>query len=255
MNETPRLWADDSGMDEYGHWATFSIPDQQGNKITQRMRWIEPGTFMMGSPDNDPECFNDESPQHQVTFSRGFWLFDTACTQALWQAVMGSNPSRFKGTDRPVENVSWNDCQDFLKKLNERLPGLDLSLPTESQWEYACRADTTTPFSFGANITPDQVNYAMNREGTVPVASLPSNPWGLYEMHGNVWEWTQDHWHNNYQGAPADGSAWVSAAAGAKFVIRGGSWYDSARHVRAADRYRHDPDLRVGYLGFRCARD
>ena len=218
----PPPWADDWGTDEYGHWVTFSIADKQGNKVTQRMRWIEPGTFLMGSPEDEPERYDDEGPQHQVNISQGFWLFDTACTQALWQAVMGENPSWFEEADRPVENVGWNDCQEFLKRLNERLPGLDLNLPSEAQWEYACRAGTTTPFSFGANITPEQVNYDGNypyaggekgwyRQETVPVASLPPNPWGLYEMHGNVWEWTQDHWHDNYRDAPTDGSVWVSS--------------------------------------------
>ncbi len=261
----PPPWADDWGTDEHGHWVTFSVTDPQGNKITQRMRWVEPGTFLMGSPETKLERWDDEGPQHQVTISQGFWLFDTACTQALWQAVMGSNPSGFKGNDRPVENVSWNDCQNFLKKLNERLPGLDLSLPTEAQWEYACRAGTTTPFSFGPNITPEQVNYNGNypyvggkkgeyRERTVPVASLPPNPWGLYEMHGNVLEWTQDHWHDNYRDAPTDGSAWVSREAGADRVRRGGSWIDSARDVRAAYRLRYAPGARYDGLGFRCAR-
>ena len=169
---------------------------------------------MMGSPVDEAERFEDESPQHEVTISRGFWLFDTACTQALWQAVMGDNPSHFKGADRPVENVSFEDVAVFLERLNERLPGLDLVLPTEAQWEYACRAGTDTPFSFGANITTDQVNYAgfapyagaaegEYRGQTVPVGSLPANPWGLFEMHGNVREWCVDTWHESYDGAPA----------------------------------------------------
>ena len=219
----------------------------------------------MGSPEDEPERYDDEGPQHPVMIGRGFWLFDTACTQALWEAVMGENPSRFKGADRPVENVSWNDCQDFLKRLNERLPGLDLALPSEAQWEYACRAGTTTPFSFGANITPEQVNYDGNypyaggkkglyRQETVPVASLPPNPWGLYEMHGNVWEWCQDHWHDNYQGAPTDGSAWEGRDAGAGRVLRGGSWGNGARYVRAACRRAIRPDDRDDGIGFRCAR-
>ena len=218
----PPDWADDWGTDEYGHWVTFSVANKKGNKVTQRMRWIEPGTFLMGSPEDELERDDDEGPQHPVTISRGFWLFDTACTQALWEAVMGKNPRAFKGAERPVENVSWHDCQDFLKRLNERVPGIDLVLPSEAQWEYACRAGTTTPFSFGATITPEQVNYA--REETVPVASLPSNLWGLYEMHGNVWEWCQDYWHGDYQGAPTDGSAWLGDATGADRVLRGGSW-------------------------------
>jgi formylglycine-generating enzyme required for sulfatase activity len=261
----PPPWADDWGTDEYGHWVTFSIQDEQGNKVTQRMRWIAPGSFLMGSRQDEPECFDDEGPQHQVTLSRGFWLFDTAGTQALWQVVMGENWSRFKGADRPVETVSWHDCQRFIERINKRLPGLGLDLPSEAQWEYACRAGTTTPFSFGANITPEQVNYSGNhpyaggakglyRGKTVPVRSLPPNPWGLYEMHGNVWEWTQDHWHDDYQGAPADGLAWEDSRPGAKRVVRGGSWNDHARHVRAAYRYRTHPDDRLGQLGFRCAR-
>ncbi|MFO7641709.1 MAG: formylglycine-generating enzyme family protein, partial [Candidatus Competibacteraceae bacterium] len=261
----PPSWADDWGTDEYGHWVTFSVEDQRGNKVTQRMRWIEPGTFLMGSPKDEPERFGNEGPQHPVAISRGYWLFDTACTQALWEAVMGKNPSGFKGPDRPVESVSWNDCQDFLQRLNERRPGLDLALPSEAQWEYACRAGTTTPFSFGANITPEQANYDGNfpyaggkkglyRQQTVPVASLLPNPWGLYEMHGNVLEWCQDHWHSNYQGAPTDGSAWVDSGAGANRVLRGGSWNDLARLVRAASRYLDLPGHRSGNFGFRCDR-
>jgi formylglycine-generating enzyme required for sulfatase activity len=283
----PPSWADENGWgtDDHGHWVTFSITNKQGDKVTQRMRWIEPGTFLMGSPEDEPERFDDEGPQHLVTIRQGFWLFDTACTQALWEAVMGENPSRFKGAERPVENVSWNDCQDFIKRLNERLPGLDLILPSEAQWEYACRADTTTPFSFGANIIPEQVNYDGNnpyaggktgqyRQQTVPVASLPPNPWGLYEMHGNVWEWCQDHWHDNYEGVPTDGSAWLSSNANANRalrggsrssyvapyvqpaarVLRGGSWIYDARLVRAAFRRASRPDYRLDNFGFRCAR-
>ncbi|WP_281383680.1 formylglycine-generating enzyme family protein [Candidatus Competibacter phosphatis] len=113
----------------------------------------------MGSPEDEPERYDDEGPQHSVTLNRGFWLFDTTCTQALWEAVTGENPSQFKGVDHPVERVSWNDCQAFLRRVNDLLPGLDLGLPSEAQWEYACRAGTTTPFSFGATITPEQVNY------------------------------------------------------------------------------------------------
>ncbi|MDS4030089.1 MAG: formylglycine-generating enzyme family protein [Candidatus Contendobacter sp.] len=262
----PPSWADDWGTDDYGHWVTFSIRNQQGQKITQRMRWIEPGSFLMGSSEDEPERSNPEGSQHSVTINQGFWLFDTACTQVLWEAVMGDNPSEFKGVDRrPVENISWNNCQSFIKRLNERLPGLDLALPSEAQWEYACRAGTTTPFSFGDNITPDQVNcngnypYAGGKKGqyrqeTVPVASLPLNPWGLYEMHGNVWEWCQDHWHDNYQGAPTDGSAWEGSDAGAGRVLRGGSWFDDTRGVRAAYRAHARPGVRGGSIGLRCAQ-
>ncbi len=266
----PPSWADKDGWgtDDYGHWVTFSITNQQGQQITQKMRWIEPGTFLMGSPEDEPERFDDEGPQHPVAIRQGFWLFDTACTQALWEAVMGQNPSQFKGPGRrPVEQVSWNGCQTFLKQLNERLPGLDLALPSEAQWEYACRAGTTTPFSFGDNITPEQVNYhgdypypggktGLYRQETVPVASLPPNLWGLFEMHGNVREWCQDHWHGNYRGAPTDGSAWEDRDrdTGAPRVLRGGSWSDDARIVRAAYRDADLPVNRNGITGFRCAR-
>ena len=161
----------------------------------------------MGSPESEPERYDYEGPQHQVTLSQGFWMFDTAVTQALWQAVMDNNPSKFKDPDKPVENVSWDDCQRFLVKLNVRVPGLELTLPTEAQWEYACRAGTQTPFYFGDNITPEQVNYNGNypyvgaetglyRRETVTVKELPCNDWGLYQMHGNVREWCLDGMRN-----------------------------------------------------------
>ena len=261
----PPRWADDWGTDEYGHWVIFSVTNSQGKKITQKMRWIEPGEFLMGSPENEPERRRNEGPQHPVTIRQGYWLFDTACTQELWEAVMDENLSKLEGPDHPVETVSWRDCQNFLERLNQRLPGLDLALPSEAQWEYACRAGTTTPFSFGTNITPEQVNYNGNypyaggkkglyRQQTVPVASLPPNQWGLYEMHGNVWEWCQDHWHNNYRGAPTDGSAWLSGKTDALRVLRGGSWNVFARDVRAAYRDLVHPDGRSAYAGFRCAQ-
>jgi formylglycine-generating enzyme required for sulfatase activity len=179
------------------------------------MRWIEPGRFMMGSPNDEPQRFNNEGPQDEIAIQEGFWLFDTACTQSLWRAVTGTSPSRFQGDTRPIERVSWHDVQEFLSVVNAMLPGLDLSLPSEAQWEYACRAGTTAPFSFGDSITPEQVNYDGNypyadaekglyRGETVPVGSLPANPWGLYEMHGNVFEWAQDVWQANYRGGPGD---------------------------------------------------
>jgi formylglycine-generating enzyme required for sulfatase activity len=201
-----------------------------------------------------------------VTFVQGFWLFDTACTQALWQTVMGVNPSRYnnlKDSPRhPVEQVSWSDAQAFLIKINQYKLNLNLILPNEAQWEYACRAGTTTPFSFGATITPDQVNYDGNhpygdgeeglyRAATVPVASLPPNLWGLYEMHGNVWEWCADHWPEIYQGALNDDAA---ASGGGARVTRGGSWFRDAQNVRSASRNRNYPEVRNDDLGFRCAR-
>jgi formylglycine-generating enzyme required for sulfatase activity len=262
----PPTWADAWGWDEYGAWVEFSVEASDGVRVTQRMRWIAPGRFLMGSPEDEPERYDDEGPQHEVTLAEGFWLFDTACTQALWAAVLGENPSRFQDPQRPVEQVSWEDVQArFLPALNARIPGLALGLPSEAQWEYACRAGTETPFSFGVNITPEQVNYngeypyaggpkGRYRAETVPVESLPANPWGLDEMHGNVDEWVQYTWHDSYERAPKDGCAWESKEPGLYRVIRGGSWNYTARNCRSAVRRGGEPGYRDSDLGFRCAR-
>nr|VFJ42766.1 MAG: Formylglycine-generating enzyme, required for sulfatase activity, contains SUMF1/FGE domain [Candidatus Kentron sp. FW] len=259
-------WASDWGIDQYGHWVTFTV---KGNDktITQRLRWMMPGHFRIGSPVDEPERYDDEGPQHQATLHTGFWLFDTTCTQDLWQTVMGTNPSRFKREDRPVEQVNWNDVQEFLGRIETQVPGIDLVLPSEAEWEYSCRAGTTTPFSFGGNITPEQVNYngdypymdgkpGQYRKCTVPVASLPPNPWGLYEMHGNVWEWTRDYWYENYQEMPAGDppEARVDIGPDVGRVVRGGSWRNVARVVRSAVRDRNKPGDHSSNLGFRCAR-
>lgn len=214
----------------------------------------------MGSPANEHARENDEL-QHEVTLTRGFWLAETACTQALWQAVMGQNPSSFKGERRPVEQVSWNEVQDFIERINGAVPELEARLPTEAEWEYACRAGTTTPFSFGEDITPDQVNYDGNypyREGkegqyrreTVEVASLPANPWGLYEMHGNVWEWCQDGYGDYPEGSVADPAG---PPTGERRVLRGGSWINGGRGARSAYRNHYEPGIRIHFFGFRLA--
>jgi formylglycine-generating enzyme required for sulfatase activity len=249
-------WADNIGVDRYGIYADFSI-----KKVVQRMRLILPGEFMMGSPENEPERWESER-LHKVTLTRGFWLADTACTQALWQAVMRKNPSHFKGAQRPVEEVSWDNCQAFIKKINKLKPGLNLRLPTEAEWEYACRAGTQTPFWFGENITPEQVNYNGNypyaggekgkyRKKTVEVKSLPCNGWGLYQMHGNVWEWCSD-WFDEYP----TGSVFdpVGPSSGSNRVLRGGSWFSYGRFVRSAYRDGDDPAYRSDDAGFRLAR-
>jgi hypothetical protein len=187
-----------------------------------------------------------------VTIADGFWMFDTSCTEALWEAVTGNAPEPRRGAGFPVTGVSWTDAQDFIRQLNATKPGLGLSLPSEARWEYACRADTITPYTFGTGISRDLVCY--NTDAPVPAGSLPPNGWGLHEMHGNVWEWCADYWHDSYAGAPRNGSAWLDRKDAALRVVRGGSWADDARNVRAAFRDPLGPADRLGDVGFRCAR-
>ena len=255
-NSTP-IWATNSGTDQYGKWAEFEITG-----VVQRMRWIEPTTFLMGSPDTEVNhC--DEEHQHSVTLTTGYWLADTTCTQELWQAVMGTNPSKFNTSKQnPVENISWDDCKEFFTKINQLQPNLNLRFPTEAEWENACRAGTTTTFSFGDHVTTDLVNYdgdypyngapnGIYRQQTIGVTDLPCNQWGLYQMHGNVWEWCSD-WHDGY-----DMNVLVDPtgpATGSERVVRGGSWGSYARNLRAAFRGTDVPDRRDNLLGLRCAR-
>jgi formylglycine-generating enzyme required for sulfatase activity len=242
----------------------------------------------MGSPATEPGRTEHEGPLHDVTLDRGFWLFDTPCTQALWEAVMGNNPSRFQSRTRPVEWVSFDGAASFIDVLNSRIPGLGLSLPSEAQWEDACRAGTATATYAGAlkivsayeatgldaiawyggnsmegidleigsdcRAPPDEPIH-QTMAGTRPVGLKQPNQWGLHDMLGNVWEWCLDHWHDTYDGAPADGSAWLEARESAALrVLRGGSWNDEARDVRSSYRDRNNPANCNDYLGFRCVR-
>ena len=248
-----------NGAGELDHDNIGLFTDLVIKGITQRCRWMPPGTFRMGSPTSEKERYYNET-QHQVTLTQGYWLADTACTQALWQAVMGENPSCFRDNENnPVEMVSWNDVQKFIKQLNRLIPGLAAQLPTEAQWEYACRAGTITPFSFGNNITPEQVNYDGNtpyadgkkglyRMETVPVKSLPASPWGLYEMHGNVWEWCAD-WYDDYPETPVNDPS--GSETGSSRVLRGGSWSNYGWRTRSANRGWYTPVNLDYYIGFR----
>ena len=185
-------------------------------------RWCPPGTFTMGSPASERDRRNDEA-QHSVTLSKEFLMLETPVTQEMWESVMENNPSAFKGSKKlPVENVSWNDCQEYVQKLNGlgvAPKGYRFSLPTEAQWEYACRAGTTTAYSFGDTLEKSQVAFGDSK--TVEVASYPANAWGLYDMHGNVWEWCQD-WYGEYPsgavtdpvGSPNDSIVWFVAGVG-----------------------------------------
>jgi formylglycine-generating enzyme len=257
----PPPWADAWGDDRFGLWAALVAEG-----VTPRMRWVSPGQFLMGSPAAESERLENEGPQHLVTLTEGLWLADTACTQGLWLAVMGGdNPSNFKGElDLPVENVSWDDAQEFLSKLQAYLPvEVEAVLPTEAQWEYACRTGTSTPFGFGEEIATNQVNYDGNypyrkgpkgefRKKTVPVKALPANAWGLYQMHGNVWEWCADGMRK-YDKESVSNPSGASGQGVEGFAVRGGSWFSYARFARSARRLQAQRGGRHNDLGFRFA--
>ena len=227
----------------------------------------------MGSPLSEPGRCDDET-QHQVSLTRGFWMLETQVTQAMWESVTGSNPSYFKGAKLPVESVSWYDCQRFIEQLNAHLAGIPVpdlagtpgtgyhfSLPTEAQWEYACRAGTTTPFNFGCVLNGDKANcdgnipYGTSTKGkylkkTSEVGSYPANAWGLFNMHGNVWEWCSD-WYGNYPGDSATDP--VRPSSGSFRVLRGGGWHYNAGVCRSANRFFHDPSGRYFCYGVRLS--
>ncbi len=232
-----------------------------GNGVKLEMVQIPGGSFLMGSPESEKERFSFEETQHQVTVP-GFFMGKYEVTQEQYEAIMGKNPSKFKGINRPVETVSWNDAVEFCQKISQKT-GKNYRLPSEAEWEYACRARTTTPFYFGESITPDLVNYDGNypyasaskakyRQQTTEVGTFPPNAFGLYDMHGNVWEWCLDDWNENYINAPTDGSAWIRQSAEYK-LLRGGSWFNLAWYCRAANRGRYSRDGRVNDCGFRVA--
>ena len=235
-------------------WCAQYIIEKLKSNISLEMVYIPGGKFLMGTEDEEIERlvkeygwkgFRGEKPQHEVTV-QPFFMGKYPITQAQYQQVMGKNPSRFKGDERPVEQVSWDEAVEFCQRLSEQT-GKEYRLPSEAEWEYACRAGTTTPYHFGENITDELANYR-ERE-TIAVGKYPSNAFGLYDMHGNVWEWCEDNWYKNYQGAPNDGRAWVSGDT-IKKVIRGGSWTFNPS-CRSACRFSYSRDDRNYYIGFR----
>ena len=229
----------------------------------------------MGSPEDELDRSGSESPQHGVTVSE-FFMGRFPVTQAQWKVVAGfprvdrdlkPNPSKFKSKaeDRPVENVSWWDVQEFCKRLSKRA-GRSYRLPSEAEWEYACRAGTTTPFHFGETISSDVANYdarsaygpgeiGQHRQETTAIDSFSPNDFGLCDMHGNVWEWCADGWHKNYNGAPTDGSVWDASNDSRSRIRRGGSWLYDPRYCRSAFRDGNSPSLAYSRLGFRLACD
>ena len=229
------------------------------NGVEFAFRWCPAGSFIMGSPVTETGRWNDEI-QHKVTLSSGFWMLETQVTQRQWKAVMGVNFSHFKGDDLPVEKVSWNDCQKFCKKCTEL--GLPVELPTEAQWEYACRAGSATAFSWGNELNGDKANCNGNYpcgtmdagkylEMTSPVGSYSPNDWGLLDMHGNVWEWCQD-WKGDYPGESVTDPTGPST--GACRVNRGGGWYSDAGKCRAAYRGGGYPGVRNYATGLRLVK-
>ena len=261
--------------------------------------WIPPGRFWMGSPETEPERRDSEGPQHLVQL-QGFFMSQTPITQAQWREVAGwkegpgeqwgrelkKEPSRFQSKEgqegnelhllqgesntdqRPVEQVSWEGAMEFCHRLSLRT-GRTYTLPSEAQWEYACRAGTTTPFCFGDTISPELANYngspahpygphGVYREQTTPVGMFPANAWGLQDMHGNVNEWCLDEWHESYEGAPTDGGAWADGAEAEKSkekektrLLRGGSWNYRPLGCRSGSRNLDWPFDGLGILGFR----
>ena len=241
-----------------------------GGGVILEMVAIPGGTFLMGSPKTEKGRYDDESPQHTVRVAP-FFMAKYPVTQAQWRAVaafpkinidLNPEPSDFKGANRPVEQVTWHQAVEFCARLAKKT-GKTYRLPSEAEWEYACRAGTTTPFHFGETITPDLANYDGNypyasaptgiyRQKTTDVGSFPPNAFGLYDMHGNVWEWCADPWHENYQGAPADGSVWESEGNQEIRMRRGGSWNHLPRNCRAANRDGIEPEFWYVNFGFRA---
>jgi formylglycine-generating enzyme required for sulfatase activity len=297
---TKPAWAVDFGSDEFGVYATIEVQPVERREtkkgrtkrhsattspVRQRLRWIPPGRFLMGSPEGEVGRDQDEI-QHWVTITHGYWMFDTPCTQALWECVMGDNPSHFVDPERerPVEQVSWEDASQFITRLHARLPqDLRFRLPTEAEWEYACRAGTTTATYagdleilgdanapvldaiawYGGNSGHEydlQKSRSLDRDwltnrqypdkagGTRKVAQKTPNGWGLYDTLGNVWEWCLD-WHGDYDSSEQTDP--VGPAEGTFRVFRGGSWFSAAAGVRAACRNTDPPDDQYNYLGFR----
>ncbi|MGB5633307.1 MAG: SUMF1/EgtB/PvdO family nonheme iron enzyme [Waterburya sp.] len=260
---------------QYGPFAQAqSFTQDLGNGINLEMIAIPGGTFMMGTEDEEIErllkkyntkWLNSEKPQHKVTVPP-FFMGKYPVTQAQWKAIssradlkverdLDPNPAYFTDREdsdrRPVERVSWDDAVEFCLRLSKQT-GKEYRLPTEAEWEYACRAGTTTPYHFGETITDKLANYGSNIRETTLVGQFPPNAFGLYDMHGNVREWCLDDWHENYIGAPTDGSAWFSKESSMK-VLRGGSWADYPRSGRSAYRVRNEHDRTFDRYGFRVA--
>ncbi|MEM6256620.1 MAG: SUMF1/EgtB/PvdO family nonheme iron enzyme [Cyanobacteria bacterium P01_D01_bin.156] len=240
------------------HRGVEHCQEDLGKEINLDLVLIPGGSFMMGSPDGQGK--DNERPQHEVTV-KSFLMGKYVVTQAQWKAVatlpevnrvLTADPSRYKGDNRPVECVTWDDAVEFCKRLSKKT-GREYRLPSEAEWEYACRAGTKTSFYFGESLTLDLPNY--DTGPTADVGSFPANAFGLYDMHGNVWEWCLDHWHENYEGAPTDGSAWLSSDSNKSRLLRGGFVLIEPDNCCSALRYRYMRDVKNDGFGFRVVCD
>ena len=237
---------------------TITLP----GKVKLELKQIKAGSFLMGSPESEEGRFDWET-QHRVTLTRDYWLGTYEVTQAQWKAVMGNNPSKFKGDDLPVEQVSWEDAKEFCERLNndssvKKPKGYRFDLPTEAQWEYACRAGTTTALNNGKNLASetgrcanlDKVGWYCENKSTHPVGQKKPNAWGLYDMHGNVWEWCRDWFEEGY----ADDPEFLRGqSSGSSRVYRGGDWFNFAKFCRSASRFNDSPGYWSDGIGFRLA--
>lgn len=234
------------GCDKESSHLPKSLSIDLGGEISLELVLVDAGYFMMGSNKGRP----DEQPVRKVTIAKPFYMGKYEITQEQWEAVMGANPSHFKGEKNPVDSVSWEDCQAFLKKLSEKAPGKIFKLPTETQWEYACRAGSKTEYTHGDDVQGLK-NYAWFDANNPPQTSRPvglkkPNAWGLYDMHGNVWEWCAD-WYNTYDNAATSSES--------ERVLRGGSWGSDSQNQRSARRNRREPGYQNRSAGFRLCMD
>ena len=229
-----------------------------GNGVSLTLMLIPAGEFLMGASEVEPESNDRERPQHRVELPQ-FLMGRYPITQAQWRGVAGYDrveidlnpaPSRFQGEDLPVEQVTWHDAVEFCQRLAAKA-SKNYHLPSEAQWEYACRAETTTAYHFGDQLTTELANYEMSVGRTTAVGTYPANRWGLFDMHGNVWEWCQDHWHDSYEGAHTDGRAWIEGGDSERRILRGGSWHYNLRYCRSACRNDVEPSNDRNTFGFR----
>jgi formylglycine-generating enzyme required for sulfatase activity len=240
------FWGSKKAIVKKSPGTAYQFVEDLGNQLKLEMVSIPAGIFLMGAPSLEEGSSDAQRPQHRVRLP-SFYMGKYPITQAQYQAVMGNNPAYFKGENLPVETVSWHDAVEFCEKLSQRT-GKQYRLPSESEWEYACRGKTSTAFYFGATISPEVVNY--QTEQTTPVGNFPANNYGLYDMHGNIMEWCADKYHGSYVDAPIDGSVWNNDSKPA-YVLRGGSWYSKSSYCRSAARSYYTPDYRCAYFGFR----